>query len=344
MRGDVRLLDDWLQMTFLDYLEKQERCEFYNHETHEFYYPPVAKRGNLPYAIKKGETCDRIAEAMSKIQFDEPVPGFRNLKKTRLLFVTLTFDPDRFTPEEAWAALKSTRPDGSENRYNLINNLDANVSRILGTHGKLVSKEAQANGYPAPHLLIVLDTPVIVRRKKLRGDIVRWFVEDTELLRMLGKDEESRRRFRKDYKAAIDANPVWKNGFFDIEGVVSDQKFLGRKNVLRYLFKYMSKCLTRDHCHSTSSLRTIKDCKDHNLLVALYTHMCNKCFRNRDITYGKGFKERIGMLLKNQEQKDDDEKSPWTYLGNVDESVFQERVSKLTRVNFTECRGVLSDK
>ena len=97
----------------------------------------------------------------------------------------------------------------------------------------------------------------------------------------------------------------------------------------------MSKCLTKDHCHSTSSLRTIKDCKDHNLLVALHTHMCNKCFRNRDITYGKGFKERIGLLREIQEEKDR-EKSPWTYLGMVDESIVLERVRHHRSESITE--------
>lgn len=324
--GSVKLSDDFLQMQFLDYIEKQERCEFYNTQTHEFYYPPVAKRGNLPYAIKKGKVCDEIVEAMSKICFDEPVPGFRNLRRTRLLFATITFDPEKFTQEDSWMSLKSTRPEGTDHKYNVINGLNSNLERVFGSEGKLVSKEAQANGYPAPHLLIVLDKPVLVRRKKIKGDIYRWFIEDEEILRKIGKDKASRELYRKDYRKAIDSNPIWKHGFFDIEGVVSEQKFLGRKNVCRYLFKYMSKCITKDGCHLTSSLRTIKDCRDHNTKVMLYTHLCNKCFNNRDITYGKGFKDRIGLLSKQQKENDSDERSPWTYLGNIDEGVFQEKL------------------
>ena len=316
-----------MQETFLDYLEKQLRIEFYNRETHEFYYAPVAKRGNLYYAVKKGAVCEEISEAMSGIVFDEPVPGFRNLRKTRLLFVNLTFDHEKFTAEEAWAALKSTRPEGMENIYNVINDFAANISKIFGTNGKLVSKEAQSGGYPAPHLLIVLDEPVLVRRRKGRDDLVNWYIDDPVFLRRLGKDPKSRRLSKTDHRAAIDSNPVWKHEFFDIVGVVSDQRFGGRENVCSYLFKYMAKCLTKDNCHSTSSLRTIKDCKDHNLLVALYTHLCNRCFRNRDITYGKGFKERIGLLREKQEEKNG-EPSPWTYLGMVDESLVINRFKK----------------
>ena len=107
--------DDWLQETFLDYPEKQLRLEFYNQKTHEFFYAPVAKRGNLYYAVKKGAVCDEISEAMSGIVFDEPVPRFRNLRRTRLLLVTLTFDHSKFTAEEAWSSLNSTRPEGMDN-------------------------------------------------------------------------------------------------------------------------------------------------------------------------------------------------------------------------------------
>lgn len=88
-------------MAFLDYIEKQQRSEFYNHETHEFVYIPVAKRGNLQYAIKKGKVRDEISEAIDKAIIDEPVPGHRSLRYTNMVFVTLTFDPRKFTAEQA---------------------------------------------------------------------------------------------------------------------------------------------------------------------------------------------------------------------------------------------------
>ena len=138
----------------------------------------MAKRGNLQYAIKKRKVRDEISEAIDEAIIDKPVPGHRSLRYTNMVFVTLTFDPRKFTSEQAWAALKSTRPEGATNEYNVINRFDANISKILGTHGKLVSKEAQANGYPAPHILIVLDRPVVVRRKKIKGNIVKWYLDD----------------------------------------------------------------------------------------------------------------------------------------------------------------------
>lgn len=135
MTGVVSIHDSWLQGMFLDHMEKQVRIEFYNNETHEFYYAPVAKRGNMYYAVRKAALCDEIFEAVSGIVFDEPVPGFRNLRRARLLFVTLTFDWKKFTPEEAWAALKSTRPEDMDNIYNVINGFARTSQRSSGPTG-----------------------------------------------------------------------------------------------------------------------------------------------------------------------------------------------------------------
>ena len=66
----------------------------------------------------------------------------------------------------------------------------------------------------------------------------------------------------------------------------------------------MSKCFTKDHCHSTSSLRAIRGCRNHNLLVALHTRIYVKCFRNMDITNEKGFREGIGLLREKWEETD----------------------------------------
>ena len=303
VNGDMKLSDETLQRDFLEYINTPSYMEMVNSETAEWIYIPVPKRGDKRYAIKKGKMTKGIADAMSRISFDEPVPGFRNLRRTRMLFTTLAFDHGSFTAEKAWASLKSTRPEGSDNLYNVINGFDANLSKIFGTHGKLTSKEGQGGFYPAPHLLVILDKFVTVQRKKVRGT-VRWYPVDEEILKRLGKDLESRKLSKKDYKAAIENNPIWKHGFFDIEGVVSDQKFKGRNSVISYITKYLCKCLTNSRADALSSLESITDSKDHSQKIALTTHYCNKCFNNRDITYGKGFKECIGLLVEKKKEED----------------------------------------
>lgn len=337
VNGDMKLSDETLQRDFLEYISTPSYMEMVNSETAEWIYIPVPKRGDKRYAIKKGKMTKEIADAMSKISFDEPVPGFRNLRRTRMLFTTLTFDHDSFTAEEAWASLKSTRPEGSDNLYNVINGFDANISKIFGTHGKLTSKEGQGGFYPAPHLLVILDDYVIVQRKKVRGT-VRWYPMDEGILKRLGKDLESRKLSKEDYKAAIENNPVWKHGFFDIEGVVSDQKFKGRNSVISYITKYLCKCLTDSRADAVSSLNSIADSKDHSQRIALTTHYCNKCFNNRDITYGKGFKERIGLLVE-KKKEEDSEPSPWIFMGIVGESVYQSYLKSKTKSEDTETWG-----
>ena len=168
---------------------------------------------------------------------------------------------------------------------------------------------------------MILDEYVTVQRKKVRGT-VRWYPVDEEILKRLGKDLESRKLSKEDYKAAIENNPIWKHGFFDIEGVVSDQKFKGRNSVISYITKYLYKCLTDSRADALSSLESITDSKDHSQKIALTTHYCNKCFNNRDITYSKGFKERIGLLVE-KKKEEDREPSPWVFMGIVGEFVYQ---------------------
>lgn len=62
-------------------MKKQIRLKFYNQETHELFYTPLAKRGNFYYAVKNDAVCNDISEAVSGIIFDEPVLRFRNIWK-----------------------------------------------------------------------------------------------------------------------------------------------------------------------------------------------------------------------------------------------------------------------
>ena len=36
--------------------------------------------------------------------------------------------------------------------------------------------------------------------------------------------------------------------------------------------------------------------KDKGMRTMLFTHMGNKCFRTRDVSFGKGYKDRIGLI------------------------------------------------
>ena len=319
--GRMSLSDKTMQAHFLDWMQTEEFNELYNNQTGDYLYICVPKRGNMAYVMRKAARRNEIVGALGDRQFDWPDSRNPGMRWTRILFVTMTFDPKRFTREEAWASLKST-PSGSKGHlYGEINRLDANLSKIFGTHGKLVCMEAQSNGYPAPHMILILDSPVLVKRvRRTRGrGGYSWVLVDDDILCHIGKDRDSRALCRQDYREGITSNPIWKNGFIDFEGVVSDDSFRGRRSVASYPFKYLTKCLTKDHSYLISDFRNIDEVRDRHLRTALWTHFCNKCFRNRDVTYGKGFRERIGLLPPREEASDQEprERSPWVHLGVV---------------------------
>lgn len=288
--------DPQLQAEFLDWIESEDRNKFLNTETGEVIYALSAKRGNKVYATRKTKKRDQIKTALDGKEFDVPVDGFRNRRWTRMLLVTVNFDRSQFTKEEAWAALRSTPTEGIEYRYNVMNNLNANISKIFGKHGTLTAKEAQSSGYPAPHCIYILDEPVMVERHVGKDGKVTWRICDPRILSRIGKGLHIRKLSKKDYHKAIEMNPIWKHGFIDFEGIVKEDDSRSGRDTVAYAFKYLVKCLIEDGSSKVSELHDINSAKDPSLRTMLFTHLGNKCFRTRDISFGKGFKDRIGIL------------------------------------------------
>ena len=307
LRGEITLDDPILQATLLDWIESEDYNKFINLETKEVIYAQSAKRGNVVYATRKTKNRDKMKAALKDKIFDYPVKGFRNRRMTRLLLVTVNFDRTKFTAEEAWAALRSTPVEGMDYTFNVINKLNANISKIFGKHGTLISKEAQSSGYPAPHLIFILDEPVMVERHVGKNGAVSWRLCESKVLDRIGKGPLMRKLAKNDYRKAIDMNPIWKHGFIDIEGIVSEDDSRSSMNAITYPFKYLVKCITQDGKNSIKGIPDINSIKDKDKRTMLFTHLGNKCFRTRDISFGKGFKDRIGMLP----EKKSDEPSQW---------------------------------
>ena len=294
----------------MDWIESDDHNQFLNKETGEIIYALSPKRGNKVYATRKTKKRDKIKTALDGKEFDIPVDGFRNRRWTRLILCTTNFDRSKYSMEEAWAALRSTPTDGVEYRYNVMNNLNANISKIFGKHGTLTAKEAQSSGYPAPHCIYILDEPVMVERHVGKDGRVTWRICDRRVLERIGKGILMRKLSRNDYRKAIDMNPIWKHGFIDFEGVVKGDKVKNNRDAFSYAFKYLTKCLTEDGTGAIAGLTTISEVGDKSLRTALYKHLGNKCFRTRDISFGKGFKDRVGLLPS---AKDGGE-SEWTRI------------------------------
>jgi len=310
--------DPHLQAELLDWIESEDRNKFLNLETGETIYALSAKRGNKVYATRKTKKRDQIKIALDGKEFDVPVDGFRDRRWTRLLLTTTNFDRGQYSKEEAWAALRSTPTEGIDYTYNVMNNLNANISKIFGPHGTLTAKEAQSSGYPAPHCIYVLDRPVMVKRHIGKDGKVTWRLCDPHILDRVGKGINMRKLSRKDYRNSIQKNPIWKHGFIDFEGIVRDERSKSDKDTVSYAFKYLVKCLTEDGYSKISDLPDIASVKDKGIRTMLFTHLGNKCFRTRDISFGKGFKDRLGILPEEGSSRD----TVWKRVRTVTDSEY----------------------
>ncbi|MBE6522690.1 MAG: hypothetical protein E7Z62_06165 [Thermoplasmata archaeon] len=296
VRGESSMTDSNLQAILLDWIESEDYNKFVNLESGEIIFAQSAKRGNVVYATRKTKKRDALKNALEGKIFDYPVKGFRNRRMTRLLLCTVNFDRSKFTCEEAWAALRSTPTEGVEYTFNVINSLNANISKIFGKHGTLTSKEAQSSGYPAPHLIFILDEPVMVERHKGKDGKISWRLFEQRILNRIGKGPLMRKLARTDYRRAVDQNPIWKHGFIDFEGIVSEEGSRSGRDAITYPFKYLVKCLTEGGKNSIKDVPDINSVQDKDKRTMLFTHLGNKCFRTRDVSFGKGFKDRVGML------------------------------------------------
>ena len=156
VEGRLTLETVELQQIGLDWFESEDYNVFFNRETGETIYALCSKRGNVVHCARKSAQRKALSDAIELKVFDWPVPGTRNDHMTRLLFVTLTFDPNVITRERAWASLRSTEIEGCDAVTGVINNLEANMRSIFGPLCKLVCKEATSDGWPAPHLIFLL--------------------------------------------------------------------------------------------------------------------------------------------------------------------------------------------
>lgn len=311
--GRVRLSDPVLQNEMRDWMNFDDKIEFRNKETGESVFALAAKRGNRAYAAKKGQKLNELLKCVEKCELDRLAPGRRsNYRFTRVLFFTFTFSHERYTPEQAWAALRTTSPEGMDFECNVLNRFGANISKIFGPNGKLTCKESDSSGYPAPHMIVILDRPVLVYRHNDRNGGTSWRIADPRVLARLGKDSASRARSFVDTEVSSSENPVWKHGMFDVQGVVKGSKFGRFSSSFTYVFKYLLKTTDAERYEELREDRPVSEIKDKSVRTMFYTHLGNKCFRTRDISFGKAFKTRVGMLPKEQKTG-----SSWEYMRTV---------------------------
>jgi hypothetical protein len=256
-KGRIRLDEKDMVKTFLEWKDEECHINFRNEETDEFLEVLSPKRGNPAYARNKRRKASEIYQGMKKLDWDYPVPHARNLvRDTHLLLITATFDRKKITKEEAWRLLTS--------KGKALNRYSANLEKIFGSKATWKVKEATKSGYPAPHILVILDKPVRAFRYKMK-----WRIQSERVLDRLRR--------------------AWPYGYIDVLAVISSK--VGKHGVVYYLMKYLTKSISFSYKNSDS----FESEQWESEKGAIKMHVWNKVFRCRDVL-SKAFKQRLNSV------------------------------------------------
>ncbi len=256
-KGLIKLDERDMVETFFSWIGQECYVNLINNSTGEYLELLSPKRGNSAYARNKRKKASEIYQGLKRLDWDYSVPHTRNLvRDTHLLLVTLTFNQRTMRKEEAWRLLTA--------KGKAFNRFSANLSKIFGMKATWKVKEATKSGYPAPHILVMVDRPVRAFRYKMR-----WRMQS----------EKGLERLRR----------AWPYGFIDVQAVISGR--VGRYGVVAYLMKYLTKSLSV-RARTSGFLDSEQWKKDR---AAVLTHVWNKVFRCRDVL-SKAFKHRLNSL------------------------------------------------
>jgi hypothetical protein len=234
--GLVKIDQEDLLASFDEWVKEDVQLNFQNADG-EVITVQGAKRGNWPYARKKRRKLKDLNDGMDGMTWDYEIQVSRTQvhRWTHILFITLTFDPHKVTKEEAWHLLTS--------RGQALNRFSARLYKLFGSKATYKAKEAASSGYPAPHIVLIMDRPVLAFKHNLKWRMQRKGVVD-------------------------DLKKAWPYGFVDVQACIGG-KIKGR-GVLSYVMKYATK--TTDRTYDPKQLQ-----------IGKLTHAWNKLFGSRDV-------------------------------------------------------------
>ena len=242
--SDTRCLP-LIKEQYLNYVSDDSYSVLYNPVEDRYITPLTPKRGNKAYAYKQYKKYKPLIDAFSERSFSSSISNRKTLYRTSALLITFTYDRKQWTVPDAWRSVTS-----------VVNQFKAYLTKELGiTYGSFLSKEGTKDGYPAPHLILLLDNTVPTF--KHNG---KWRVQSLELVNKL-RDAWAR---------------YSRGSFCDIQAVVDGK--IGKQNALAYILKYATKTVSLD-----------PDKPDD---TAIYTNAFQKLFNLRNIV-SKDFKKRI---------------------------------------------------
>lgn len=289
-KDGLQINQDQLYEAFLGWSKDNHINRFYNPATKEYKKVLAPRMGNSAYAKKLTKKLKQVEEGLKGLSFDTSIEmtNAREIKrKALMLLITLTYD-NRITAQQAWQQVSRD-----------LNQFRAELSQKLKKHFKLkrqvkisirsmTLKEGTKRGYPAPHMIIVLERPVIV-------------------MRYLGKDFSVTYRLQS-HELLDDIQAIWRQGYSDVQAVVNDKIGKKRENVFGYLGKYFRKGLETG--------------KTIDLPVRQFAY--TKLFKLRPISISKGFKQLLNptvrldkLLLPKLKSSPNKGEGFWLYDGTI---------------------------
>lgn len=262
--GTYRVATHRLYHHFENWLNDASIVYIRNVETGEKVRHLAPKRGNKAYAAKYRKRMNELSAALSSCQLDEPFGATGKYRRTKALLVTFTYWDKSMDIQGAWSNVS----------YDLAK-WKIQAKRKLGAESiaTLAIKEGNEAGYPAPHMLILLDRPVIVERHVgKKNKQITWRVNSFPVLDAL-KD-------------------AWKRGFIDVQGICDQKVSDGSKKVsiVRYVFKYLTKAVDVEPSEEPDN--SIRD-KYRN--IGIKTFAWQKLLMLRPLHISKSFKDFVRL-------------------------------------------------
>jgi len=163
----------FVQNSYLDKVKERKYSVLHNPITGEYIYPIAPFRGNPAHARRKRKKLEPLIDSFGDCEFSTPLKGARasEVRYVKSILITLTFcrlnAKAKFTRQgfptkpvtsyEAWNSLKGSK--------SLLNQFKVEMSRVFGSsYGSCTVKEGSKDNYPAPHMIVIFDKPVIAHR------------------------------------------------------------------------------------------------------------------------------------------------------------------------------------
>ncbi|MCL2032770.1 MAG: hypothetical protein FWG96_05835 [Methanomassiliicoccaceae archaeon] len=188
--GDRSLLSDpnfikTMQSSFIDKMKDAKYSIIRNEVTGEYIFPMTPFRGNKAHSRKKRKRMQPIIDAFAEKEFSRPVKGMRpsEVRQVHALMITSSYTRDYSNEEhtkQGFPIKKWNSYDAWKSITPLVNQFKMELSRIVGeyhlelneennkqsSYGSCLVKEGCADMYPAPHLIILFDKPMLAHRYK----------------------------------------------------------------------------------------------------------------------------------------------------------------------------------